>query len=371
MSTDVPTALAKRSSAPMSNPSKRKSVYFKRVMKMGTSALERVESFLSSTSTAPSSPMSPMDFSPAQPSTISETELVSDVSLTKEDDSECLHLQRYGAASQARCRTYAGFLGDVDAEHVLDAAQHSEVDRTLPALLLPMHVRAAQIPVSSVLCAWMIGGLQVFQTLSAVSIKQVAKNLEISDEHKAYLRRCARRLHDAYHDYDDDGWLQIASLALSYLHTALCKSAYKAYTDRTFYVCWLLAIKFFGAGFESTHRDKDEICDWLYRERRAIDGFDETEFTVLDLLDWQLNVITEHDLLQHLLGALQPAIGAAIRPTIIAAIRLSLEQDGWMFVQRLQDPRGHAEECVRNASGRWLERIATLKAAHCATLNVD
>ena len=51
---------------------------------------------------------------------------------------------------------------------------------------------------------------------------------------------------------------------------------------------------------------------------------------MLELLDWQLNVATEHDLVGHLVGSLQPTIAAEIRDSTTISTRTSLElDDGW------------------------------------------
>ena len=201
------------------------------------------------------------------------------------------------------------------------------------------------------------GGLQIFQKLSAISKQRTVCTtvLEISEEHTAYLQRCARELHSRYHSYKDDGWLQIASLTLSYLHTAVGKStATRAsrplpYTSHGFHVCWLLAIKMYGAGYDIC---EDEVYLWLLEQPRATDGFNkhEMEYRVLELLDWQLNVATEHDLVGHLVGSLQPTIAAEIRDSTTISTRTSLElDDGWTLVQRLRDPSAYAVQNVEYA----------------------
>ena len=206
-------------------------------------------------------------------------------------------------------------------------------------------------------------GLQIFQKLSAISKRRTVCTIdfELSEEHTAYLQRCARELHSRYHSYEDDGWLQIASLTLSYLHTAVGKSRATRvsrplpYTSHGFYVCWLLAIKMYGAGYDMC---EDKVYSWLLKQPRATDGFNklEMEYRVLELLDWQLNVATEHDLVGHLVGSLQPTIAAEIRDSTTISTRTSLElDDGWTLVQRLRDPSAYA---VQNVKYALLQRAA-------------
>ena len=105
----------------------------------------------------------------------------------------------------------------------------------------------------------------------------------------------------------------------------------------------------YGAGYDIC---EDEVYSWLLNQPRATDGFNkhEMEYRVLELLDWQLNVATEHDLVGHLVGSLQPTIAAEIRDSTTISTRTSLElDDGWTLVQRLRDPSAYAVQNVEYA----------------------
>jgi hypothetical protein len=216
--------------------------------------------------------------------------------------------------------------------------------RTLRALLAIqfsyynpfLDIRAA----GKVTCA----ALQIFENLCALSRQRAANTseLQVSDEHRLYLKQCARRLYLEYHETsEDDGWLEIASLTLSYLHTAL--RTVKAYTDRSFYVCWRLATKVYGGSYDL---GKNVITDRVYRECSLTDGSNELESCVLNLLNWQMTVVTECGLVDHLVGSLEPTMAAQILDSAKKAAKDLLPHDGWAFVQRLQDPRVHAVERV-------------------------
>ena len=59
------------------------------------------------------------------------------------------------------------------------------------------------------------------------------------------------------------------------------------YTSHGLYasVCWLLAIKMYGAGYDMC---EDEVHFWLLEQPRATDGLSELEMEcrVLELFDW-------------------------------------------------------------------------------------
>jgi hypothetical protein len=111
----------------------------------------------------------------------------------------------------------------------------------------------------------------------------------------------------------------------------------------------------YGAGYDMC---EDKVYSWLLKQPRATDGFNklEMEYRVLELLDWQLNVATEHDLVGHLVGSLQPTIAAEIRDSTTISTRRSLAlDDGWTLVQRLRDPSAYA---VQNVKYALLQRAA-------------
>jgi len=108
----------------------------------------------------------------------------------------------------------------------------------------------------------------------------------------------------------------------------------------------------YGAGYDMCEDKVDKVYSWLLEQPRATDGFNELEmeYRVLELLDWQLNVVSEHDLVGHLVGSLEPTIAAEIRDSTTISTRTSLElDDGWTLVQRLRDPSAYAVQNVKYA----------------------
>ena len=68
----------------------------------------------------------------------------------------------------------------------------------------------------------------------------------------------------------------------------------------------------YGAGYDMCEDKVDKVYSWLLEQPRATDGFNELEmeYRVLELLDWQLNVASEHDLVGHLVGSLSLLVGS-------------------------------------------------------------
>ena len=175
---------------------------------------------------------------------------------------------------------------------------------------------------------------------------------------KHQMQKFAMFLDAQYGNCKDDAILQIASLALSYAHTALCKwtttgelrpTLEEATRDGALLsACWHLAFKFYG-NFSSDQVFK--LSSELEDTVRTMENYREVELGVLELLDFKLNIVTSHEMVQHLLGTLQPLdpqLSGNIRESTRCATRTLLISADLIA----QDAGTQALDCVRGSLAR-------------------
>jgi hypothetical protein len=197
--------------------------------------------------------------------------------------------------------------------------------------------------------------LQMLRTLGANSrLRTLTHGLghvtrsKLAEVHNTLIHSLHQRYLRVYKD-QNSAWLQITSLALSYFYTAMTTWANEPLPlpdlEYTMIVCYRLGVKFQGGCFEH-----DEVADFLAqcREHYGLARYDALELHVLDALDWRLLVITDFDLVQHCLEALEPDVAGAIRKSTNITMRLIQESSDWA----LQDRSIHAANCVHDSLSR-------------------